>query len=165
MHSKLVISVLLLLLFLQEQPVLSSNTVEKNAVNKPLRDVSLVSLLACPERYDGNLVRVSGFLHDKFEDHSLYLSKDDADYAITPNSVFVSYSKTLKTEPVGFPLSQFDGAYVVVEGRFRTIRTSQFETELSVDEVTRIRRHGRSYDGVRSTDSGRFDGVGIQSSR
>ncbi len=157
MHSKLVKSFLLLMLFFQQQPVLSNSVVEKSTVDKQLRDVSLVSLLACPEKYDGSLVRVSGFLHDKFEDKCLYLSKDDADYAITANSIFVTYSKTLKPEPAGFPLSQFDGAYVVLEGKFQAVKIPQLEPELSLTEVTRIRRHGRSYDGVRSTDSKRFD--------
>lgn len=126
----------------------------------PIQSVPLVALLANPDKYDGKLVRVSGFLHHKFEDNHLYVSKDDADYSIVENGIPVSYSKDLKSEPKDFPLEQFDGAYVLMEGRFRHSRfpaTSDIGAISELIDVTRIRRRDRSYDGVRSTDSRRFD--------
>ena len=129
-------------------------------LRSPLQSVSLVALLANPDKYDGKLVRVSGFLHHKFEDNHLYISKDDADYLLTENGISVSYSKDLKTEPRGFPLEQYDAAYVLMEGRFRYLRfpsRSDIGAISELIDVTRIRRRDRSYDGVRSTDSRHFD--------
>jgi len=53
---------------------------------------SIISIIANPERYDGKNVRVHGYLHLEFEDFALYLSKDDADYLRTENSLGISFS-------------------------------------------------------------------------
>jgi hypothetical protein len=38
-------------------------------------NVTLVHLIASPERYDGQIVLASGYLHYRFEDSALYLSE------------------------------------------------------------------------------------------
>ena len=42
----------------------------------PESDPSIVQLLANPDRYHGKKVGVEGFLHVRFEDCSIYLTKD-----------------------------------------------------------------------------------------
>src|SRR4051794_10776104 len=44
--------------------------------------VSLVQLLANPERYHNKPVSLEGFLHVEFEECGIYLSRDDANYLI-----------------------------------------------------------------------------------
>ena len=60
--------------------------------------VSIVHLVANPEKYDGKRVQVFGYLHVRFEDSALYLSKDDADHLIGVNAVWVKYDPAAKLD-------------------------------------------------------------------
>jgi hypothetical protein len=89
------------------------------------QSVSLVQLLASPEKHHGQFVRVEGFLHNKFEDSALYLSKPDGDFLIGKNALWVSYSDEVQMQPRGDAdnskdrgLSYFDRKFVLLEGRF-----------------------------------------------
>jgi hypothetical protein len=53
------------------------------------RSISLIQFLANPDRYHGVKVAVSGYLHWRFEDAALYLSKTDADYLNTTNAIWI----------------------------------------------------------------------------
>lgn len=83
--------------------------------------VSLIQLIADPDKYHGKFVRVSGYLHNKFEDSGLYLSKEDADYLVCTNSLWIQYNdknvmlQGLKKNP---SLNYFDCKMVLVEGTF-----------------------------------------------
>jgi hypothetical protein len=88
-------------------------------------DVSLIQLLAAPEQYHGKLVRVQGFLHIKFEDHALYVSKDHADHLMGRSAVWVSFASAPQLQPLHDSenkkkrdLSYFDRRYVLLEGVF-----------------------------------------------
>jgi hypothetical protein len=54
--------------------------------------VSLVQLLATPEKYDGSLVRVVGFVHLEFEGDALYLHREDFERMLLSNSLDLSLS-------------------------------------------------------------------------
>jgi len=56
------------------------------------RDVSLIQLIATPEKYNGKTVRVEGYFHNKFEDSVLYLTKEHADRLDGKNGLWVSYA-------------------------------------------------------------------------
>lgn len=86
-------------------------------------NVSLVQLLATPERYNGKQVLVTGYLHLQFEDTALYFSKEDAQYG--SNALWVGFANDVKLETVGNPsqrkrlkLSSFDSRHVMVQGVF-----------------------------------------------
>lgn len=128
------------------------------AAKEATSSVSLVALIANPGKYLGKRIRVSGYLHNKFEDKTLYLSKDDADYGIYSNSIGVEFSSDIRTEPKGFPMEQYDGSYVLLEGLLQTMGKSDEENMLILVNVNRIRRHDQSYNGVRATKSGTYDG-------
>lgn len=92
------------------------------AGNQTLR-VSLVQLLATPERYNGKTVQVTGYLHLQFEDTALYFSKEDAQYG--SNALWVGFANDVKLETDGNPsrrkrlkLSSFDCRHVLVQGVF-----------------------------------------------
>lgn len=57
--------------------------------------VSVLHLIAHPERYHERMVVVSGYLHNQFEDHALYLSKEDADYGVRANAIAVGVRRLL----------------------------------------------------------------------
>jgi hypothetical protein len=122
-------------------------------VEKP-QSVSLVQLLASPEEYHGRFVRVEGFLHNKFENSALYLSKQDADYLIGKNAVWVSYSDGVQRQPRGDSndeqekdLSYFDRKFVLLEGRFdKDIRGHMGAYSGGLKDVTRIMELKRYYE-------------------
>lgn len=52
-------------------------------------DVTLVQLIANPEKFDGKLVRVIGFLRLEFEGNVLYLHREDYENAILGDGIWV----------------------------------------------------------------------------
>ena len=60
--------------------------------------VSLINLIATPERFDGKVVWVEGYMHDQFEDQAVYLSKEDGDHWITSNAIWVVETENTKVE-------------------------------------------------------------------
>ena len=119
-------------------------------------DVSIYGLLANPEKYHNRLVRIWGFLHVKSEDSAIYASKDDADYLIGKNGLWVEYSfekPKFETSDTKRRLSRddlkyFDGKYVLIEGLFNKSNCGHmgaFSGEIK--DVTAMREGKRIYDG------------------
>jgi len=103
--------------------------------------VSLIRLIANPGEYDGKFVRVEGYLHNKFEDSALYISKDDADYLIGQNGIWVSYGEKAA-------VGRTDCKPVLLEGVFNRSghgHMGMFAGELK--SVSRIMELTRWYDG------------------
>lgn len=73
-------------------------------------DVSLIALIATPEKYDGQLVRVIGFLRIGFEMTAIYPHEQDCLIGATRNGLWVGIDPE-KTE--------MDWTYVLLEGAFR----------------------------------------------
>lgn len=84
----------------------------------PPREVSLVQLLAAPERYHGKRVEVVGFLRLEFEGDALYLHAEDYRYSLTRNGLWVD-----RTKEMGEHQKELDRRYVRVEGTFDARRT------------------------------------------
>ena len=91
--------------------------------------VSIIQLIANPEKYHGKFVYVSGFYVNIFETSALFLSKHDADIFITSNAIWVKLSESLEgtcTEQKGYvwmceELSEYEaasGKYVDIFGIF-----------------------------------------------
>jgi hypothetical protein len=76
--------------------------------------VSLVQLIATPERYDGKLVSVVGFLAFSFEGDWLSLHKEDHDNDIGANSLQVDRTKQMLRD-----IEKLDRNYVLIVGVFR----------------------------------------------
>jgi hypothetical protein len=129
-------------------------TLAFSALAERPQSVSLVQLLASPEKYDGQFVRVEGFLHNKFENSALYLSKGDADYLIGKNALWVSYSDGVRLQPRGDAdkkkerdLLYFDRRFVLLEGRFdKDVRGHMSAYSGGLTGVTRIMELKRYYD-------------------
>jgi hypothetical protein len=80
------------------------------AAHQPL-DVSMLKLLATPERFDGKFIRTYGFLRIAFEGKALYFHKDDYSHQLYKNSVWVDLPET------GEYLN-LNMHYVLIEGIF-----------------------------------------------
>ena len=76
-------------------------------------DVTLVRLIANPEKFDGKLIRVIGFLRLEFEGNVLYLHREDYDHAILGNGIWVDVTPEMMKQNESLNLS-----YVLLEGIF-----------------------------------------------
>jgi hypothetical protein len=86
-------------------------------ISDRLVEVSLIQLISSPERYHGQAVRLSGFLHVEFEGTGIYLSREDANYLINRNGLWVSFDSG-DWSAVGMTPRQFNRKYVLIEGFF-----------------------------------------------
>jgi hypothetical protein len=78
-------------------------------------NVSLVSLIATPERYDGEMIQVKGYLHLELNSNAIYIHEDDSKNKITANAFWVNFSE--KFEKKKNPLD-YNDKYIILIGRF-----------------------------------------------
>jgi hypothetical protein len=76
-------------------------------------DVTLVRLIADPDKFDGKLIRVIGFLRIEFEGDVLYLHREDYENAILGNGIWVDVTPGMGRQK---PLLNMN--YVLLEGVF-----------------------------------------------
>ena len=74
------------------------------------QDVSIIQLLATPEKFDGKLVRVIGFLCLAFEGDAVYLHREDFDHGLTQNALWVDVPEKRD--------ESLSRKYVLLEGTF-----------------------------------------------
>jgi hypothetical protein len=74
-------------------------------------DVSMVALLAVPEKYDGKYVRTTAFLCLEFEGNALYLHEEDYRYGMSKNALWIDLSKSQEQQFKNLSLG-----HVLVEG-------------------------------------------------
>ncbi len=111
------LSVLCLALALSFAANAAGPRVDFGEPNRSVEDVSLVALIATPEKYAGKAVRVVGAFRLEFEGNDLCLSKADLDHYITKNCVWLELdSKTLG--PKSREIAGLNGQFVLVEGIF-----------------------------------------------
>ena len=98
--------------------------------------VSMVELIATPERFNGQRVVVVGFAHLEFEGNALFLHKEDYDNGITKNSLRLSVPRNGAEA-----WEALSGGYVRIEARFKwdeRLRSDLFSGFLT--EITRFER-------------------------
>ncbi len=78
----------------------------------PIRQVSIIRLIAAPEQYDKSVVRVLGFFHLEFEGSALYLHREDYENMLSNNSVPLDIPRNQGFE-------QYEGRYVMIQGVFK----------------------------------------------
>lgn len=99
--------------------------------------VSMVRLLAVPERYDGMVLRTVGYATFGFENNFLFLHQEDARRGVYINALSLSSPPKLEGGGVG----PEEGLYVLVEGRFTASdeTTSRMGRPVaSLSNITRI---------------------------
>jgi hypothetical protein len=70
-------------------PPAAVNSALYKEIKREYQPVSLVALLASPERFDGHKVRVSGFITLGFEDLGLHLDKNAYDAGLRSNALWL----------------------------------------------------------------------------
>jgi hypothetical protein len=76
-------------------------------------DVPLVRLITNPEKFDGKLVRVIGFLRLEFEGTVLYLHREDCENAILGAGIWVDVTPEITKQWLSLNTN-----YVLLEGIF-----------------------------------------------
>jgi hypothetical protein len=75
--------------------------------------VTLLQLLADPDKFDGKQVAVIGYLHLQFEGDTLWLHKEDFDHAIIGNMLSVVVTKDIEKKR-----DELNDRYVLVVATF-----------------------------------------------
>lgn len=99
--------------------------------------VSIVQLIAAPDKYDGKVVRVIGVAQVEFEGNVICLSKEDLKNGVTKNCLWHSpnYKQMTVSESI---LSKFNAKYVLMEGTFNPRNTGHMGlTSGALENVTR----------------------------
>ncbi len=113
-----------LLLFVTGSTTLSQQRTHKSSSTYEPINVGMVSLLASPERYDGQRIRTAGFLCLEFEGNAIYLHEEDYRFELTKNAFSLDLTKE---QEVQFkPLSL---KYVLIEG---TVEASKASAEKGI---------------------------------
>ncbi|MGC3989646.1 MAG: hypothetical protein QM796_08220 [Chthoniobacteraceae bacterium] len=119
--------------------------------------VSMIQLLADPEKFSGKQVLVSGYLHIKFEDHALYLTKEAADHVNIDQCFWVSFTehpqlqlaKPVKSQQP--KLGDLDGCFVFIEGIFDSTQHGHLGSFVgTIREISSVEEQVRWYDGKTS---------------
>lgn len=119
-----------------------------------VQQVSLIQLIANPAKYHGKRVMVAGWLHLKFEDQGIYLTKKDADYLNAKNGVWVDFGKVVRRAAAhrsgAKPKTNayFDCKLVLLEGRFDMTRFGHLGAwSGTLADVTVLIEQTRWFDG------------------
>jgi hypothetical protein len=97
-----------------------------------LLDVSLLQLIATPERFHRKRVRVIGFLHQEYEGNGLYLHKEDYVQGMTRNGVWINVTEC------GTSVKPVNDQYVIVEAEFNADKKGRHSMwSASINHVTR----------------------------
>jgi len=81
-------------------------------------DISLVKLIATPEKYHEKKIRVTGFMNLEFEGDAIYLHKEDYEKSLSKNGFWVAFSDKLDRKEI----IKLNKGYVLIEGTFNMDR-------------------------------------------
>ena len=102
-------------------------------------EVSMIQLIANPEKFDGKKVILTGFMNLEFEGNALYFHRDDFVYGQMKNGLGLTLS-----EQGTKSASRWSKNYVRVEGVFNAREAGHFGMYSgSIEQVTRITGLGR----------------------
>lgn len=99
-----------------------------------LYSVSLISIIAAPEKFDGKKVRVIGVFRYEYECIALYLSKFDYDNRFGKNGVDIVLPEEISTAA-----AELSGKPVILEGTYHKIREGTITLRTGkIDNITRF---------------------------
>ena len=80
--------------------------------------VSMIQLISTPREFDGKRVIVTGFARIEFEGNGLFFHKDDLDYGLVKNALWLVVPRGTES---GW--EKVSGGYALVEGTFSAQNT------------------------------------------
>lgn len=94
--------------FAQNDTLAKSRQIKERAKSE---NVSIIRIIANPEKYYGKRLTVSGYMITEFEGTAIYLSREDFDNRIHKNSIFLLIGK-------GYDYQYYNKEYVTLDGTF-----------------------------------------------
>jgi hypothetical protein len=119
------------------------------------KDVSMISLIATPEKYEGRQIRIIGYLNLEFEGNGIYLHKDDYEYGIPKNGLWVEMSM----DSIQLPqIKKCIKNYVLIEGTFDLGEGHMGAFSGSIKNITRLEvwHRGKVNPPIKKRDFVRF---------
>ena len=95
-------------------------------------NISMIRLIANPEKYDGKLIQVQGFFNLSSEGTALYCHQEDFQHNLTENAVLVDLSRN----NLGKDVSKYKKRYVILVGKFEIGRDGLFVG--TIKDITRL---------------------------
>ena len=80
--------------------------------------VSIINLIANPEKYQGKRVTVIGYMSAEFEGTAIYLSREDFDHKISKNAIFLNIGKAYEYKLYHKEYVSLDGIFTKGGGHF-----------------------------------------------
>lgn len=109
-------------------------------VHDGILHVSIIDLIANSKKYDGKVVQLHGFARVTFEGNALYMSRDDANYLIQTDALWLGFKHG--SEP-----SEYNGKWVRVQGTFNAKHFGHMGAfSGAIDDITRIELLNKYYD-------------------
>jgi hypothetical protein len=100
--------------------------------------VSMIQLIATPEKYQGKRVRMLAFLRIEFEGNALYLHKEDYQHLLYGNGLWIDLPKGISNG------KELNNRYVLVEGLFDGTQKGHMGLwSGTITDVTRLEPWGR----------------------
>lgn len=119
----------------------------KRGPDDSVQDVSLIQLIAEPEKFDGKPVRFIGFLRIEFEGNAIYLHGEDFDHGISRNAVWVDIPSAMTDRQK----HDVNLRYVICAGIFSA--SSHGHLDMFSGTVTNVRRLELWSDKPRPTEA------------
>jgi len=116
---------------------LSSDTTKSGNKIVPYldEDVSMINLIATPEKYKGRQIRTIGYLNLEFEGNGIYLHKDDCEHGIPKNGLWIE----MTMDSVQLPqIKKCIKNYVLIEGTFDLDEGHMGAFSGSIKNITRL---------------------------
>jgi hypothetical protein len=97
-------------------------------------NVSMIQLIADPQRFDGQTIRVIGFMRLEFEGNAVYLHREDYERSVLQNGVWIELTDSqLKTS------AKLNNGYVIIEGTFSAKERGQLGIwSGSIQKISRL---------------------------
>lgn len=101
----------------------------------------MIQLIANPDKDDGELIGVIGFLRLEFEGNALYLHEEDYKHSMTKNAIWVSVGPKMKPYA-----DQLNMHYVLLVGTFNAKNKAHLDLEKGsiMAEVGRLWGSGKT---------------------
>ena len=104
-----------------------------------IKDVSMIQLIANPEKYDGKHIRVIGYTIVGFEINTIYPSSLDAEHTVLTNGLFLSLDKEEMSK-----YSINNKKYSIIEGYFNGKKRGRGNIRQgTIEKITRFELWGR----------------------
>jgi|GEM_PF-937352 len=113
-------------------PAVKTDTLE---TEKPPLDVSMISLIANPDKYKGKKVRLMGYLNLAFESDGLYLHEEDYLRGLTKNALWIDIHRDSLAKP---SVRKCIKHYVLIEGTFSEQQGHMSAFSASIENITRL---------------------------